>query len=643
MNKSSSFLLKATAVFLSLIFFLLMLVSAALVLVCLRFDFYSKSKEELIETNLRTRLEEMSDELVLTIDSFGFDGAEKYYKFSNFFFEVYGYGGGLIYSTRDGREHLIVHEIYSYTNPEIEIIDGEYYAHHLPEKLESISNTLDKMGVEYIACFISSQFSEVDEFSNVYKFIDTAHDLRYYFVAGIPVFFLLTALLFVYLMAVSGHRPNREEIILSPIDKIPFDIYLFPHIVYLYFAQKLFFSLWRGSEYIIAACLLPLTYLVLLLFSMSFFARVKKGDFFKSFLSLRVGRAVILTVCRFSLWLVRTLWLLISSIPVFWKCSFLFLGIFAAVLLCYGIFSSSAALVLSILIFFSLFCAGIKFLYDYKRVRDGIERIAKGDFFHKINTDKMSSFSSKTAESVNSIQSNVQNIVEMGLKSERFKTELITNVSHDLKTPLTSIVNYVDLIKKEECDNEKVREWVDVLDRQAQRLKKLCEDLVEASKASTGNIEIEYAPCELGELLVQTFGEYKTRLEASGLTLFTSLPDAPVVILADGRRLWRIFDNIMNNVTKYALRETRVWVTLEVRDGRARAAFKNISKEPLKLSGEELTERFVRADTSRNSEGSGLGLSIAKSLTELQGGTLSVTVDGDLFKVEVEFALYAEK
>ena len=227
--------------------------------------------------------------------------------------------------------------------------------------------------------------------------------------------------------------------------------------------------------------------------------------------------------------------------------------------------------------------------------------------------------------------------VEERMKSERLKTELITNVSHDIKTPLTSIINYADLIVEEPTENARITEYAEVLKRQSARLKKLIEDLMEASKASTGNIEVHMVPCEVGVLLTQTMGEYEQRLAELGLELVARQPEHPVRIMADGKLLWRVFDNLLNNICKYAMGGTRVYLTVEERDDKVAIAFKNISKYPLDISAEELKERFVRGDKSRHTEGNGLGLSITQSLTQLQGGELELTVDGDFFKVVLMF------
>lgn len=274
-----------------------------------------------------------------------------------------------------------------------------------------------------------------------------------------------------------------------------------------------------------------------------------------------------------------------------------------------------------------------------RRLRQGAESLAAGDLSSQVDTRRMLPELRRHGEDLNRIGEGMTAAVEQRLKSERMKTELITNVSHDIKTPLTSIINYADLIGKEPCDNPTVTQYAQVLHRQSERLKRLIDDLVEASKASTGNLEVLLAPCEVGVLLSQTAGEYEQRLAEKGLQLVTGQPERPVKILADGRRLWRVFDNLMNNICKYALSGTRVYLTLEEQDGQAVISFKNTSREALNLTEAELMERFVRGDSARTSEGNGLGLSIARSLTELQKGTLDLTVDGDLFKVVLRFPL----
>jgi signal transduction histidine kinase len=244
------------------------------------------------------------------------------------------------------------------------------------------------------------------------------------------------------------------------------------------------------------------------------------------------------------------------------------------------------------------------------------------------------------AAAVNHIREGLSDALMESTKNERMKADLITNVSHDIKTPLTSIVNYVDLLKRENLDNENARSYIRILDEKSQRLKQLTEDLVEASKISSGNIKLDIQQIDLVELIYQTGGEFNERFEARGLTIVTKLPSRSVMVQADGRQLYRAIENLYTNAAKYALENTRVYVNLTVEAGLATFSIRNISKNPLPpdTGGErDLTARFVRGDVSRSTEGSGLGLSIAKNLTTLMGGEFQIKVDGDLFVAEITF------
>lgn len=274
-----------------------------------------------------------------------------------------------------------------------------------------------------------------------------------------------------------------------------------------------------------------------------------------------------------------------------------------------------------------------------QKLQVGSQKIANGDLEHRIDTRRLLWDFKRHGENLNNISAGISKAVEERMKSERFKTELITNVSHDIKTPLTSIINYVDLIKREKIEEGTIKDYIDVLDRQSSRLKKLIDDLVEASKASTGNLVVNSTRTEVGVLLTQTIGEYEEKLKDRDLELILSQPEEEVFIMADGRLLWRVFDNLMNNICKYSQSGTRVYLNMENTNGQAVITFKNISKYALNITSDELLERFVRGDSSRTTEGSGLGLSIAKSLVELQKGTLELVIDGDLFKVIITFSI----
>lgn len=281
-----------------------------------------------------------------------------------------------------------------------------------------------------------------------------------------------------------------------------------------------------------------------------------------------------------------------------------------------------------------------------QKLLDGVELLAAGEQESEIPEIVAGSFSlgnKRMAEAVNNLGMGLRTALQEQMKSERMKAALITNVSHDLKTPLTSIINYIDLMKREEPDDPKIREYLQVLDQKSQRLKQLTEDLVEASRASSGNVVLDMTRIDLKELLMQTSGEFEERFAAKGLTLVADYPQDPLYVEADGRKLWRIIENLYRNVEKYALPRTRVYLELKETGELAVMSMKNISEQPLNISAEELTERFIRGDESRSTEGSGLGLSIAKDLAELQKGTFEVQLDGDLFKVVITFPAAPEE
>ena len=288
---------------------------------------------------------------------------------------------------------------------------------------------------------------------------------------------------------------------------------------------------------------------------------------------------------------------------------------------------------------------GIKISYIIKkeiqrnRVLEGIKKISDGNITYKINTEGFFGSNKDLADSVNRVGEGLYRAVDENTKSERMKADLVTNVSHDIKTPLTSIINYVNLIKMESIENDKIKNYVDILDIKAERLKQLTEDLVEASKISSGNIELDMQCINFVELVYQTGGEFNEKFENKDLTIITKLPNEPVMIMADGKRIWRVIENLYNNAAKYALAHTRVYVSMETQETNVVFSIKNISEQQIKVETEELTERFIRGDTARTTEGSGLGLSIAKNLTELMNGTFLLDLDGDLFKVDIIFPL----
>ncbi|MEG2745547.1 MAG: HAMP domain-containing sensor histidine kinase, partial [Oscillospiraceae bacterium] len=480
------------------------------------------------------------------------------------------------------------------------------------------------------------------------KLLENAHDLGYWTFFICIGALLLSVGLFVFLMCSSGHKKGQDEVSPGLLNIIPFDVIVAAFLLTFFLAAQFFFE----AFYLAVHSFIPIFALPFLLaaaaliftgFCMCFATRLKLGGWWKNTLIYHAFSIawIVLRVIFRAIWrtvkgLFRGAALIFRKLPLIWKTAVLVFGIsfveFICLCLAYhgGLFFF--AIIKLLLIPAILFIAILM-----RRLKKGAKMIAEGDLSYHVDTKYMFWDFKEHGENLNSIGLGTARAVDERMKSERLKTELITNVSHDIKTPLTSIINYVDLISKEDCENEKIVEYTEVLARQSERLKKLIEDLVEASKVSTGNVEVALAPCDVGVLLTQTAGEYEQRLEASSLALILSSPKSPVTVMADGRLIWRVFDNLMNNVCKYSQPGTRVYLSLEVLGGEALVSLKNTSKSALNISSEELMERFVRGDSSRSTEGSGLGLSIAKSLTELQNGDLDLVIDGDLFKVTLKF------
>ena len=336
----------------------------------------------------------------------------------------------------------------------------------------------------------------------------------------------------------------------------------------------------------------------------------------------------------------RDLWhRLLDFLLRFWAAGLCFLGLCLLEFLC--AFDAVAYSGGGILIWFLLkVLQGALVVYvilAMKELRAGGDQLAAGNLDYKVPTDRLYGEFRRHGENLNNLRQGIQHAVEEQMKSERMKTELITNVSHDIKTPLTSIVSYVDLLKKEPMPNDQAREYLNVLDRQAARLKKLTEDLVEASKASTGSLTVHFQPTDVNVLLSQSAGEYQEKLAARDLSLVLTPAEEAPWISADGQLLWRVFENLLSNAQKYAMPGTRVYLSCQATEAEVAVTFRNISATPLNISAEELMDRFVRGDAARSTEGSGLGLSIARDLTQLQHGRFDLTIDGDLFKVVLTF------
>ena len=443
------------------------------------------------------------------------------------------------------------------------------------------------------------------------------------------LFALLALFFFCFLMASAGHWQGHEGIHLTWLDKIPADVWLLVLLCTFFIGWEAFYYEW-GRVFFCAA-LVPLV----LLFLCAFAAQCKAGTVLRGAL---IGR-----IARFLWRIVRSLFLgllrIARNLPLVWKTALVGLVIAGAEFLLYindfyrvryGVFLVMKLIELLAVLYIAV---------SLRTLQKGGEKLARGDFSSPIDTRYLLWDFKRYGQELNDVQGGLEQAVQEQMKAEHLKTELITNVSHDIKTPLTSIVNYVDLLKKEDIHSPNAQEYIAVLDRQSHRLKKLTEDLVEASKASSGALNVELQPTDVNVLLSQIEGEYQERLAACHLTLVTQPPAPGTMIQADSRLLSRVMDNLVSNVCKYAMENTRVYVTAAVRDGQAVISFKNVSRDELNISPDELMERFVRGDASRHSEGSGLGLSIARSLVQLQGGTFALSIDADLFRADIVFPL----
>lgn len=486
---------------------------------------------------------------------------------------------------------------------------------------------------------ISKDIEIYDELYWINLLATTIYALRFWIYAIGFGSLIIAILCFVFLMCSAGRRRGIPGVKASMLTKIPFEI----PTAAIFFASLLGFLLidewfYYNDVAVWIACVIwaIATVIMLIFWCMSLAIRIKLGTLLKNTIVFYILHFIWRVLCFCG----RGIRTIVHSLPMIWK-TLLLLGVVAVIefifiavtyerfFLLFWWFLGKAIATLFIIYF-------VLMLY---RLKNGAREIADGKLDYKVDTKYLILDLKDHGEDLNRIRDGMNIAVEERLKSERMKTELITNVSHDIKTPLTSIINYSDLICREECENENIKEYAGVLHNQSERMKRLLDDLVEASKASSGNIDIMLAECDARVLISQVSGEYYQRLADAGLELVCSSPEDEIRIMADGRRLWRVFDNLMNNVRKYALTGTRVYVSLEAVGERAVFRFRNISRDALSVNADELSERFVRGDESRNTEGNGLGLSIAKSLTELQGGEFDITVDGDLFKVTVSFPI----
>ena len=439
------------------------------------------------------------------------------------------------------------------------------------------------------------------------------------------LFLLLTLLCFVFSMASAGHWQGRDGIHLTWLDKIPADLFLGVLVL-------VFLIGWYENYYDVEARLILIALLAPfpLLFLCVFSAQCKAGTVLRGSLVARVLRLIWRVIKAVA----RGLHRIAVGLPLLWKTALVTIALFFVemILVLAGYGSVDGIFVVMKLVEL----LGILYIaLNLRTLQKGGEKLAEGDYSQSIDTKLLFGDFRRYGQRMNELRTGMEQAVQEQTKAERMKTELITNVSHDIKTPLTSIVNYVDLLQKVDVQPEAAREYIAVLDRQSRRLKKLTEDLVEASKASSGALPVELQPTDVAVLFDQIVGEYQERLAGCRLTLVARPPEQSLSVRADGKLLSRVMDNLVSNICKYALEDTRVYVVASCDGENVTISFKNVSRAELNISPDELMERFVRGDASRHTEGSGLGLSIAGSLVQLMGGTFHLSIDGDLFRADI--------
>lgn len=608
---------------------------------------YNTDSYEEIRTN---SIEEMAWSRLYSAGRMYLDGAnpETIFPNSNFRFAIFDAAGKELYSNKGnekamfrvittiepeyyitgsegaaGSQKVILTVVNSYTGETVQLESGTEF-----EKWKA-ANSHEAIG------YVLKDMEYHDEFYDRLKLLDMLYPYNYGLLAAAVGSAILIIILLVFFMAAAGHKKGTEEICLNYIDKIPLDIFIVLATAATFMPITLISE--AGMTFNIVSCIIVGLAIIwtaasLVVSLMSIAVRVKSKTFLKNCLCVRICRWVWKTIKQFFNFAFEMLKSLsMSKRFVLLAVLALFVEVFLIALDTETIYFLWLLNIAATLVLFAyiVFC--------FTKLRAGAKELSAGSLTCSIDTKYMRGEFLEHANDMMNIRSGLTRAVNERMKAERFQSELITNVSHDIKTPLTSIVNYVDLLEKEELNNDKAKEYVEVLSRQSAKLKKLIGDLIEASKASTGVLAVNLELCELGVLLEQCAGEYSERLDKAGLKLMLTKPEQSVNIMADGRHMWRILDNLMANVLKYAQSGTRVYLGLEQDGDKARINLRNISRDELNISGEELMERFVRGDSSRSTEGSGLGLAIAKSLCELQNGSMDIIVDGDLFKVVLEF------
>ena len=442
---------------------------------------------------------------------------------------------------------------------------------------------------------------------------------------------ILLVAIAIYLFWAIGYKKGEEGISLNAIDNIPYEILSIIGLTVAGIFLSILINIGNIINYtilIISTICYFVCYAICAIMGVTTIKRIKAKRFFKSFLIYKIVKWFLNKINKYKEVVLNKVE---DRKKVFWY----YWGFVVISIILASTFATGLGILLLIAFWLWTFYKIREYQNQEETIKKALQDIYEGKTDIHINESELKGMLKQMALYINDIAGGFTNAIEESLKSERLKTELITNVAHDIKTPLTSIINYVDLLKKEEIKDKKVKEYIEILDNKSQRLKKLTEDLVEASKVSSGNVQLNIEEINIKELFNQTIGEFKDRFEEKKLQIEMQVPENDVKIKADSRYMYRIIENLFSNISKYALENSRVYIDIKDEKKQIRISIKNISKEKLNISSDELMQRFVRGDKSRYTEGSGLGLSIAQSLTNLQKGKFEIKIDGDLFKVEM--------
>jgi len=536
---------------------------------------------------------------------------------SNYFFTVTDENGAVVLQNYTDEHPLrTYHYVYEFPTSYMHESDTETKAETVP--VSTVCYTVESG--------IAGSFHAKDRIYYYHYYTELLLRVRYLLVVLVCALPFVMLLLLIFLCCAAGRHEEFPFIRPNALDRVPLDLLI---AIMIAVAVGLAFLLYKityadGIEWVgIGMAAVPFSLMLLLTTA----TRIKCGTL--------LSNTVLWKLCRLIGRLFRYIGRTLLKLPLYWKTGLIWAIYSAAQLFVFILFGDAEYLVFWIPEKLLVTPLIIWAVIQLQSLRKAAGELASGHIDYEVDTRYMWPVLKEHGTNLNHIGDGMQTAITDSLKSERMRMELISNVSHDIKTPLTSIINYVNLLKTEGLDSEQAPSYLDVLERQSWKLKKLTEDVIEASKATSGHIHASCLPLDSTILLQQALAEYNDRLQERSLDSVVRFEKQPLLILADGRLLWRVFDNVLSNIVKYAKSDTRVYVQASVQDDRVQITFKNISAAPLDIHPDELTERFVRGDRARHTDGSGLGLSIAKSLTELQGGEFSIDIDGDLFKVTI--------